>query len=233
MQLTVKQAAAILNVAEKTVYRWIQDQKLPAYRIEGQYRINRALLFEWATAKKVNFSPTLFQENGPEVAIPSLSDGLLNGGIFYRIAGADKASILKATVSLLRLPESTDRDFLYQALLARESLQSTGIGDGIAVPHVRNPLIVEVDKPLVCLCFLEKSVDFQAMDGKPVFVLFTLVTPSVRAHLHLLSRISFCLRDPTFKEILLRQGSRDEILDAARKVEDSLSAPVPAQEPTA
>lgn len=229
MQLSVKAAAALLDVTEKTVYRWIQDQRLPAYRIEGQYRINRALLFEWATAKKVNFSPILFQDDGQEAPMPSLVDGLLNGGIFYRIEGSDRNSVLKATVDLLRLPEATDRDFLYQALLARETLQSTGIGNGIAVPHVRNPLIVEVNKPLVCLCFLDRPVDFQAMDGQPVFVLFTLVTPSVRAHLHLLSRISFALRDTAFRQVLIQQGSREEILDAARRVEDSL----PNKEPPA
>ncbi|HRZ12733.1 MAG TPA: PTS sugar transporter subunit IIA [Kiritimatiellia bacterium] len=164
--------------------------------------------------------------------MPSLEQGLVNGGVFYRIEGTNPPSVLKAVVNLLRLPDSTDRDFLFQAMLAREALQSTGIGDGIAVPHVRNPLIIEVDKPLVCLCFLEKPVDFQALDGKPVFVLFTLVTPSVRAHLHLLSRLSFCLRDPTFKELLLRQASRDEILDAVRRIEGLLSAPAPVQEPT-
>ena len=56
MQMTVKDAAQALNVAEKTVYRWIQTGGLPAYRVAGQYRINRAMLFEWATSKRINFS---------------------------------------------------------------------------------------------------------------------------------------------------------------------------------
>lgn len=225
MQLAVKDVARLLSVTEKTVYRWIQAQHLPAYRIEGQYRINRALLFEWATARKINFSEALLQDSRAATPDPSLEEGLRYGGIYYRIEGGNKEAVLRATVDLLRLPDSVDRTFLYEALLAREKLHSTGIGDGIAVPHVRNPLIVEVDKPLACLCFLARPVEFGALDGKPVSILFTLMTPSVRAHLHLLSRLSFCLQNAAFKQSLLQQAGREEILAAAQRVETALSKP--------
>jgi mannitol/fructose-specific phosphotransferase system IIA component (Ntr-type) len=89
-----------------------------------------------------------------------------------------------------------DREFLYKVLLARESLGSTGIGDGIAIPHVRNPIVLHLSRPIVTLCFLERPVDFGALDGQPVNTLFTLISPTVRAHLHLLSRLAFTLRDP-------------------------------------
>jgi len=54
MQLTVKEAAKELNVAEKTVYRWIQSGGLPAYRVAGEYRINRAMLYDWASSRKLS-----------------------------------------------------------------------------------------------------------------------------------------------------------------------------------
>ena len=106
-----------------------------------------------------------------------------------------------------------------QALLAREQLQSTGVGDGVALPHVRNPAVVEIGTPMVCLCFLEAPVEYGALDGKPVKVLFTPLSPNVRVHLHLLSRISFAVRDSKFKSLLAAEGRRDEILDAARALE--------------
>ena len=53
-------------------------------------------------------------------------------------------------------------------LLAREALGSTGIGDGIAMPHVRNPIVLPVDAPIVSLCYLEEAVAVGAVDGKPV-----------------------------------------------------------------
>ena len=219
MQMTVKDAAQALNVAEKTVYRWIQTGGLPAYRVAGQYRINRAMLFEWATSKRINFSATEPAKDPENAPLPTLAAALQEGGIHYRVGGTTKTEILKALVGLLKLPDQVNRDFLLQALIAREQLQSTGVGDGIALPHVRNPAVLEITTPMICLCFLEAPVEFGALDGKPVKVLFTPLSPNVRIHLHLLSRISFALRDPKFKALLAGEGRRDEILDAARALE--------------
>ena len=219
MQMTVKDAAKALNVAEKTVYRWIQMGGLPAYRVAGQYRINRAMLFDWATSKRINFSADEHAKAATEAPLPSLVSALQDGGIHYRVGGNTKDEVLKAVVGLLKLPDSVDRSFLLQALTAREQLQSTGVGDGIALPHVRNPAVLDLATAMVCLCFLENPVEFEALDGKPVRVLFVPLSPNVRVHLHLLSRISFALRDPKFKALLAAEGHRDELLDAARALE--------------
>jgi nitrogen PTS system EIIA component len=120
----------------------------------------------------------------------------------------------------MSLPEEVDRGFLLEVILARESLGSTGIGDGIAIPHVRNPIVMHISRPMVTLCFLERPVDFGALDGQPVHTLFTLVSPMIRAHLHLLSHLSFALREPRFHQAIISQGSREEILDAARRCDD-------------
>ena len=223
MKLTVRDAAQMLNVSEKSVYRWIKQGVIPAYQINEQYRFNRAELLEWATSRKINVSPEIFAEpEGSESAAPSLSEALAAGGIHYRLGGVDKASVLQAVVDVMKLPEEVDRTFLYQVLLAREALGSTGIGDGIAIPHVRNPIVLHVVRPVVTLCFLERPVEFGALDGRAVSTLFTLISPTVRAHLHLLSRLSFALRDPRFKTAVVQQASRDEIMDALKQAEISM-----------
>jgi PTS system nitrogen regulatory IIA component len=225
MQLTVRDTARILNVSEKTIYRWINQGNIPAYRVNEQYRFNRAEILEWATSRKINVSPEIFAEPESRAApLASLAEALQAGGIFYRVGGTDRESVLRAIVETMRLPQEVNREFLFQVLLAREALESTGIGDGIAIPHVRNPIVLHVDRPTVTLCLLEKPVDFHALDGKPVHALFSLVSPTVRAHLHLLSRLAFLLRDPAFKSLVLRHASRDEILNEARRLESSLSA---------
>ena len=227
MQLTVKDVAGLLNISEKTVYRWIEEQKLPGYRISGQYRFNRAELLEWATANRINVSPRIFEEPESSAgALPELSEALGVGGVFYRLAGTGKPAVLRSVVEVLRLPDMVDREFLLQVLLAREALESTAIGDGIAIPHVRNPIVLHVPQPIVTLCFLEAPVDFGALDGQPVHALFTLISPTVKAHLHLLSRLAFALRDPDFKSLVARQASRDEILAAAKRISDGLRTPV-------
>lgn len=220
MTLTVRDAARILNVSEKSVYRWIKQGAIPAYQINDQYRFNRAELLEWATSRKINVSPEIFAEpEGGDAAPPGLSEALMGGGIYYRIGGSDKASALRAVVETMKLPEEVDREFLYQVLLAREALGSTGIGEGIAIPHVRNPIVLHVSKPMVTLCFLEQPVDFGALDGRAVTTLFTLISPTVRAHLHLLSRLGFALRDSDFKSAVTRQAAREQIMEALKRTE--------------
>lgn len=220
MKLLVKDAARLLSVSEKTIYRWIKQGSIPAYRLNEQYRFNRAELLEWATSRRIAISPEIFREEESESLSPAdFTEALRAGGIHYRIGGSDKPSVLHHVVETMRLPAEVDRVFLYEVLLAREALGSTAIGDGIAIPHVRNPVILHLERPLITLCFLERPVDFGALDGQPVETLFTLISPTVRAHLHLLSRLSFALRHRGFKEAVLGQASREEILAASEEVE--------------
>jgi PTS system nitrogen regulatory IIA component len=219
MQIDVKEAARLLTVSEKTVYRWIKQGSLPAYKINEQYRFNRAELLEWATSRRINVSPDIFKEKGvEEAALPRLSEAIRAGGIYYRVSGKGKSEALAAVVELMKLPEEVDRKFLLSVLLARESLGSTGVGDGIAIPHVRNPIVLHIPGPSITLCFLENPIDFGSLDGKPVHTLFTLVSPSVRAHLHLLSRLTFALRRPDFFSVISGRGARESILAAAEAV---------------
>lgn len=229
MKLLVKDAARLLNVSEKTIYRWIKQGSIPAYRLNEQYRFNRAELLEWATARRLAVSPEIFREEESEAAsLPRLTEALLAGGIHYRIGGDDKPAVLRHVVEAMRLPGEVDREFLFQVLLAREALGSTAIGDGIAVPHVRTPVILHLERPMVTLCFLERPVDFAALDGQPVEVVFALTSPTVRAHLHLLSRLAFALRDPELRAAIARQASREELLAAVERAERSLAAPAGA-----
>lgn len=223
MKLTVRDAARLLSVSEKSIYRWIKQGAIPAYQVNEQYRFNRAELLEWATSRKIQVSPEIFAEpEGSQTTIPLLSDALRDGGVYYRVGGTDKSSVLRSVVQIMRLPEEVDSEFLYQVLLAREALGSTGIGEGIAIPHVRNPIVLHLAEPMVTLCFLETAVDFGALDGQKVSTLFTLISPTVRAHLQLLARLGFALRDPGFKKAVLTQASRDEIIATLQKAEASL-----------
>lgn len=225
MQLSVKNAAGLLNVTEKTIYRWIKQEIIPVYRINEQLRFNRAELLEWATSRRIQISPDIFVEDDPGMAtLPSFSEALKAGGVAYRVGGNDKPSVLRAVVDVLNLPEEVDREFLYQVLVAREALGSTGIGDGIAIPHVRNPVVLHVAKPTVTLCYLENPIDFHAIDGQQVNILFTLISPTVRAHLHMLSRLSFVLRNKEMKEMVKRQASREDLMEAFARAEAELPA---------
>jgi len=223
MEVGVRDAAGLLNVSEKTIYRWIKDSKLPAYKINEQYRFNRSEILEWATSQRINVSADIFAEPGNDKStIPGLEDALRSGGIHYRIEGADKNSVLKSAIDIMPLPEEVDKTFLLRVLLARESLGSTGMGNGVAIPHVRNPIVMHIPRPMITLCFLDTPVEFDALDGKPVHTLFTMVSPTISAHLSLLSKLAFALRRPEFSGVIVRQGSRDEILRAAHDIDNAV-----------
>ena len=95
MNLSVRDAAGLLKVSEKTIYRWIQQQVVPAYRVQEQYRFNRAELLEWATSRRLNVSSEIFFEPEAEgLPIPTLVAALEAGGVHYRVSGSDKAGAL-------------------------------------------------------------------------------------------------------------------------------------------
>jgi PTS system nitrogen regulatory IIA component len=223
MNLSVRDAANLLKVSEKTIYRWIHQQSVPAYRVQDQYRFNRAELLEWATSRRMNVSSDIFLEPEAEgQPVPSLVAALEAGGVFYRVSGSDKEGALREVVQLLRLPDEVDREFLFRVLRAREAIAPTAVGDGIAIPHVRNPVVLHVGRPSITLCFLERPIEYGALDGKPVQALFTIISPTTRAHLHLMSKLAFVLRDLEVRGAIARQDSRLDLLGEIGRAEQQL-----------
>ncbi len=219
MDLRVRDVARLLNVSEQTVYRWARKGTLPAHRVHDQYLFNRVALQEWAALNKHRVSPELFVPNGSAEPLPGLLAALERGGVAHGAPGERREDVLAAVAQLPGIPAGVNRQLLYQLLLARETLASTSVGDGIAIPHPRDPVVVHVEQPLVFLCFLRQPVDFGAMDGQHVGVLFLLLTPSVRDHLRLLSRLAAALHDEALKKLLNAAAPRAEILDRIASLE--------------
>lgn len=226
MQLTVRDASKYLGVSESTVNRWIKQRALPAHHAAGQYRFHRSELLEWATANNVRISAELFDDESDEdEPVPRLAEALQAGGIHYQLQDSSKDRALRALVQVLALPEGVDRELLLRLFLAREASASTAIGDGIAIPHVRNPIVLHVSRPTITLAFLSQPVDFGALDGKPVHVLFSIISPTNRTHLQLLSRLSFALHDAALRQTLARQAPREEIMQEIQRIEAAMDAP--------
>jgi PTS system nitrogen regulatory IIA component len=226
VELDVRDAARLLSTDEKQVYRWIAEGEIPCYRINDRPRFNRAELLEWATSRGLPVSVEVF--HGPaedEPVGPGLVEALEAGGVHADVPGTDRESVLRAVVGVLRLPAAIDREFLLQVLLAREAMGSTGIGDGIAIPHVRNPVVLNGAPASVTLCHLANPIPFDAVDGKPVHTIFSMISPTIRGHLRLLARLARALHDPAFKAAVLRRAPEPEILAEAARIEASFPDP--------
>jgi PTS system nitrogen regulatory IIA component len=224
MRFGVRDVATRFGVSESVVLRWVEEEGLPVSKVDGGHRFSPAALFEWATARGMKIPATLFEEpeNGEREVLPSLVDALRAGGVVDPVRGRDKRSVLAELVAHLKLPKGIDRDSLLQILLAREQLGSTGIGDGIAIPHVRNPIVMRVQEPMMVLGLLARPIDYGAVDRRPVHAVFLVVAPTTRAHLHMLSRLGFVLRDAAVRERLEARAPMERILEALQAAESRI-----------
>ncbi len=113
-----------------------------------------------------------------------------------------------------------DKDNVSQALSKREELGSTGIEDGVAIPHAK---IQGLDKTIVAFCRKTQGIDFQAHDGKPTQLFFILLAPekSTIVHLKVLARLSRLLKNSTFRNQLLKADTSSDIYDAIIKEDKS------------
>ena len=231
MQLTLRQAADYLGVNEQTTRRWIRERGLPVHEVNERLYLKAVELWEWAIEQGVPVSRKLLEHarRAPD-QMPRLSDMLRSGGILYDVEGRSKAEILSEIVSRLPLPPEQDRVTLLRVLEAREAMGSTGVGNGIAIPHVRNPIVLHVDQPFVTLSLLRHPVEFDAVDGQPVHALFMVVSPTVPVHLKILAQFGLVLRDTTLRDMLRTRAPADDIIGRVEMLEatrstDSFRAP--------
>ncbi len=225
MELTINDIVKIFGVGERTVNNWIEKKHMPCVRANEQYRFNYIELLDWALEKKVPLTPDVLalgdrEDRNSTIVYQAIQDG----HIHYDIPGSNREEVLRAIVDVLPLGPKLNRQSLGQMLIAREKMMSTAVGNGIAIPHVRNPVVLHVDHPSIALCFLKNPVDFKALDGKPVLVLFILLSPSVKRHLVILSRLAFCLQNTKLQEYLRRKAPPEQILAEIRILESQLSS---------
>lgn len=220
MQLTIRDASRYLGVSEDTLNRWIERGDLPAIRVNDQYRFNRVELLEWAAQRKIPVAAEILEEPGEHPgAHLRLSDAIRAGGVHGQIPGSDAATILRRVVDVLPVPASIDRGFLYEMLLAREKLGSTSLGNGIAIPHPRDPLVMRIAHPLVSVCYLAEPTLLDAPDNEPVHTLFVMITPNVKIHLHLLAALATVLRDESIPPLLRSRVDLDTLVAEIERLE--------------
>jgi PTS system nitrogen regulatory IIA component len=163
--------------------------------------------------------------------MPTIRDLLQDDLIIEEMEALDKQGVLREFARLLKSRNRVDsEDEVIRVLLEREMLGSTGIGDGVAIPHGKLPLSSEM---IVAFGRSSSGIDFQAMDAKPVHLFFVLVTPEDRPgdHLKALARISRILKNSLLRESLKRASDRQELKRLIYEEDRKYPQPPLAQHP--
>jgi len=148
-----------------------------------------------------------------------IMDFLDKRAVSVDLASKDKDGVIKELVDLIVKTgemKSKDKDTLVKVLLDRELLGSTGIGQGIGIPHGKSPKI----KKLVGACGISKEgLNFDSLDGEPTYIFFLLLAPQESAgpHLKALARISRILKDKYFLDILRNCDTAKDLVNTLSK----------------
>ncbi|WP_370981383.1 PTS sugar transporter subunit IIA [Agaribacterium sp. ZY112] len=130
-----------------------------------------------------------------------------------RIEGVSKKRVLDKVAQTLGEQYGVDANTLFSQLVAREKLGSTGIGDGVAIPHCR----FDTDEAMLAVFTLDQGIDFDAIDQQPVDVVFAMVAPenSEQNHLENLAAIASALQNEDYLKHLRQANSAQELYLAA------------------
>jgi PTS system nitrogen regulatory IIA component len=196
--MTIEEVAEYLRVSERTVYDWAQKGDIPCGKLGTAWRFKRKDIQAWVDKqltderKKGDFTP-LFLEKvlAPERVIV--------------VEKANKAEILNELIDILaETPEVKSKDDLSKGIFHREQLMSTGIGQGIGIPHVR--IRSARDVVMGAALVREGVTDYESLDSEPVKLIFMIVARQDQhaQHIKLLSQISSRLKDEDHRKQLMK-----------------------------
>jgi PTS system nitrogen regulatory IIA component len=210
--LTLAEIANYLKVAEKTVLRMIQKDEIPCVKIASQWRFDKGLIDDWIL-NKMNTIHTddltnLMQIDPDSVPLSRLTSEEF---ILTDLVQGDAESVLRAlSKPLVDAGLVNDHDAFVIKLLSRENMISTGLGNGVAMPHIRNPRENTSSRPVIVIGICKDGIEFGALDGKPVKLFFLIYTNNEIAHLRIIAKINSFLRNNVdFNEFLTAKSAKD------------------------
>lgn len=211
MKLNIREAAAMLNVSETKLYRWVDEGEIPSVTIQHHPLFHRLELLEWAMENNLPISVDLYED--PTDA--PLANALELGGAHVMIAGG-----LPQIADDLPISHE-DRDVI-RAVIAARGHEMFQCRDGIAIPTPRSPLICPELRPTVMLWWCSDHA--VAIDGQTADAVFAIAVPTVLDHLQLLSRLSLVLRDEMFVMAVRRKHPIASVIGEARRVGQLIEA---------
>lgn len=191
MDLRLDQLAVLLDVAEDSIRQWVSCGGIPSYTINDELRFNREEVEDWLIHNHGVILDEKREEKGESKDLSlrySLYRAIYRGGVLKNVLVDSKEGALRYAAHYIANKFELDPVVLFEMLMHRESLMSTGIGEGIALPHSKD-FLINVGYDIIVPVFLSQSIEYGALDGKPVDTLFFLFANQDRNHLNLVNKI--------------------------------------------
>lgn len=148
----------------------------------------------------------------------NLAELIHKGGVFKDVEGSSPEEIYKKITEMINLPAGLPAETVYNALCDREKIMSTAVGNGIALPHARIPLLKDEGDQRICVIYLKNPIDMNAPDERKVFVMFIILSANQHSHLQVLSDLVQLFQKKEFKKLLEQNASEAELLNAIRNL---------------
>jgi PTS system nitrogen regulatory IIA component len=235
VDLKIKDVAELLNISETTVRRWLVDGKIPAYRLNRQYRFSRSEIEDWLIQQRLdaaftddktekNIEP--FKEDPPVKQSNNLQFSLYRaiyrGEVLSEVAGTSKEEIICRTMEHMATRFDLDAGVLTDLFLDREKMMPTTLGHGIGVPHTRD-FLLNTHYDVIEVVYPKRAIDYGALDGEPVHTLFFLFACEDRRHLNLLAKLAHLNANEKTRAFFRTKPTKERLLEFIKHWESSLN----------
>lgn len=202
--LTIKDVAEHLQVSERTVSDWAQKGEIPCGKLGNSWRFKRIEVERWLDKKLVGN-----KRESEKLAI-AIADVLTKERVLF-LNVSIKREVLNLLIDCLaQAPEVVDREALAYEIFQREELMSTGIGLGVAIPHVRLP---SLNKMIMAAALIQNGMDdYNALDGQPVQLVFMIAAGHHQhaEYLKLLSSLANLVKEESVRQQLIHSISPED-----------------------
>ena len=229
--MTVKQLAAYLNVNERTVLKLVQDGALPGVKVGNQWRFRKAMIDTWLDDQMLGITPRFVEPSRAETPgrMLTLRSCFESSHIVPDLSGRTKtAVVVELAAHAQKLGLIRDGTWFVGALIQRENVMPSAVGNGLAFLHTLRRHPEHVVKPFMVLGRSREGIDFDALDGNPTHLFFVLGLRYEELHLPWLAKLVQLLAQPDVVQSLLGATNVDALygvlVDAERTLEPELAA---------
>jgi PTS system nitrogen regulatory IIA component len=214
--LSVKDMSAKLNVSEKTVYRMINDNKIPyGIKIGGQWRFNSEKIDKWVNSGSAS------EESTPSLKDITIGETLDYGSVIYKLCGTNRDETLDQILSILSRFTTEEKQNIKKNILYKESIISSSVS-GVSVMIADYDQQINSGKSVFAVAYLDTPLDFKAIDGIATEIVILIIPANTTEQLVLSTRLRGLMHNDKFVQILRSEPTRSALIEYVKDLESKL-----------